>query len=274
MGIWGNLILTSFKFVAGILSNSMAVIGDSLHSFSDLLASALVYVGLREAKKPPDTEHPFGHGSIEAVVGLIIAVSLGIIAYEFGRGSALRLIRGDLSAIGVLAIVASVTSIVLKEAMARYTFTVAREARSPSLKANAWDHRSDAISSVAVLVGVTAAFLGARILDPVFALGMAVIIGAIGIKIGRENIDNLIGTVPDPEMASKIRKLVEVAPEVKSVHKIRLHYFGSYAEVDMHVIMNPSMSIEKSHAITDLLMEKVKEGFPEIAFVNVHVEPR
>jgi len=274
VGIWGNLLLTSFKVVAGILSNSMAVVGDSLHSLSDLLASALVYVGLREARKPPDTEHPFGHGSIEAVVGLIIAVSLAMIAYEFGRGSVLKLIHGHFPAIGALALVASVLSITVKEAMARYTFAVAREANSPSLRANAWDHRSDAISSVAVLLGVTAAFFGVRIMDPIFALGMAVIIGVIGVKIGKENIENLIGTVPDPEMTSKIRKLVEVAPEVESVHKIRLHYFGSYAEVDMHVIMNPSMSIEKSHAVTDRVIEKVKEGFPEISFVNVHVEPR
>jgi len=274
IGIWGNLLLTSFKLVAGLLSASMAVIADSIHSLSDLLASALVYVGLREAKRPPDKEHPFGHGGIEAVIGLIIAVSLAIIAYELARESAARLLRGHLPAIGALAIVASILSILVKEAMARYTFAAAREARSPSLEANAWDHRSDAISSVAVLFGVTAAFLGFRILDPLFALGMAFIIGAIGIKIGRKNVENLIGTVPDPEMASKIRKLVEVLPEVKSVHKIRLHYFGPYAEVDMHVIMNPYMTIQRSHAVTDRLIEKVKQDFPEIAFVNIHVEPK
>lgn len=274
LGIVGNFLLTAFKLAAGLISGSMAVMGDSLHSLSDLLASLLVLLGIREARKPPDPEHPFGHGDIEAIIGLFIAISLAVIAYELGRGSLLLVIRQEYKEIGYLAIIAATVSVALKEGMARYTFRAARETHSLALEANAWDHRSDAISSVAVLLGVSVAILGVRILDPLLGLAMAIIIGVVGARIGKKNIENLIGTIPDPEMTKRISKLVLSFPEVRTVHKIRLHYFGSYAEVDMHVIMDPKMTIDDSHKVTDRIIESVRGEMPELAFVNVHVEPK
>ncbi len=274
IGIFGNMVLTAFKLAAGVLSGSMAVIGDSLHSLSDLLATILVYAGVRQARRPPDAKHPFGHGGIEAIVGLFVAISLALIAFEFGRESLTILLQRHFSQVGALAMVAAAASIVVKEAMARYTFGVANETKSMALNAAAWDHRSDAISSVVVLIGVTAAFMGARILDPLFALGMAFVIGLVGVRIGKQNVENLIGTLPDPDMNREIEAIVSSFPEVKGIHKIRLHYFGPYAEVDMHVIMNPSMTIERSHAVTDRINEQVKARLPQITYVNVHVEPR
>jgi cation diffusion facilitator family transporter len=274
VGILGNLLLTAFKLVAGILSGSMAVIGDSLHSLSDSLGSLLVYLGIRKARQPPDPEHPFGHGDIEAITGLFIAISLALIAYEFGRRSLVMILQGESQQIGYLAIVAAVVSVVLKESMARYTFGVAKETHSLALDASAWDQRSDALSSLVVLAGVSAAVLGYQILDSVFAVGMAVLIGVVGVRIGKKNIENLVGTLPDPEMAGRIEGLVLSFSAVRTVHKIRLHYFGSYAEVDMHVIMDPTMTIEMSHDVTDGIIERVKANIPEIAFVNVHVEPK
>jgi len=274
IGVVGNLILTAFKLLSGILSGSLAVVGDSLHSFSDLLASGLVYFGIRKSREPPDHEHPFGHGDVEAVVGLLIAISLAIIAYELGRRSLVALLSSAPSSIGFLALVAAAVSAVTKELMARYTFSVSKETRSLALEANAWDHRADAISSTIILVGVAFAFFGLPRLDPVLALGMALLIGFVGARIGKKNIDNLIGTVPDPSLVKRIERIALSLPQVRGVHNVRIHYFGSYAEVDLHAIMDPSMSIETSHKVTDQIIERLKADLPEFAFVNIHVEPR
>ncbi len=270
----GNIFLALFKLTAGLMSGSMAVIGDSLNSFSDLPTSFLAYFGIRKAREPPDSKHPFGHGDIEAIVGLFVAISLTLVAYEFGRESIMTLIRGEFRVVGPLAIFATVVSVVVKLAMARYTFSVAREVRSPALEAVSWDHRSDIFASLGVLLGVTAAYMGVKVLDPLFALGMAFVIGWTGIRVGKKNINNLIGTVPDPGMTKRMREIVKSVPEVKGVHSIRIHYFGSYAEVDMHVVMNPSMTIENSHLIADTIIEKVRAELPDFIFVTVHVEPR
>ncbi len=274
LGVVGNLALTVFKFAAGLLSGSMAVLADSFHSLSDLLASSIVYIGMKHATRPPDERHPFGHGDVEALTGLFVAIILALVAYELGRGSILTILHGSATRIGPAAIYASAISVVAKEAMARYTFSAARKSMSMALEASAWDHRSDALSSVAVLAGVSLAMGGIWVADPIIAFGMACAIGFIGFRIARKNVENLIGTVPRPETVTKIERIVRGVPEVIDVHKIRLHYFGPYAEVDMHVVMDPKMTIEESHATTDTIIEIVRSTLPDIAFVNIHVEPR
>lgn len=274
VSVISNALLGLFKLATGLISGSMAVVGDALNSFSDLPASLLVLLGIRKAQEPPDPEHPFGHGDLEAVIGLLIAISLVLVAYEFGRYSVLRLLKGEYQSIGIIAIVASLVSISAKIALSRYVLSVARDSHSLALEAQAWDHRADALSSSGVLVGVTAAYLGARVLDPVLALAMAAVIGLVGFKVGRRNIENLIGTLPDTAMTQRIEEIAMAVRGVREVHKIRLHYFGPYAEVDMHVVMDPKMTIEESHAITDRIIERTKAELADIEFVTVHVEPR
>jgi len=269
-----NALLGIFKLVIGILSGSIAVIGDGLNSFSDLPSSILVFFGIRKARQPPDPEHPFGHGDIEALIGLIIAISLVLVAYEFGRTSLLRLIQGRYGSIGFLAIAATLVSIGAKVILARHISSEAVKARSPALEAQAWDHRSDAVSSTAVLIGVIAAYLGFEFMDPALAIVMAFFIGWIGLRVGKRNIDNLIGTLPDPELAQRIEETVGSVQGVREVHNIRLHFFGAYAEVDMHVVMDPAMTIERSHLIADEIILQTRNHFPQIKFVTVHVEPR
>ena len=274
VSILANALLGIFKFVTGILSGSIAVIGDSLNSFSDLPSSVLVFYGIRKARQPPDPEHPFGHGDIEALIGLVIAISLVLVAYEFGRASILRLVQGDYESIGFIAILATLVSIGTKVVLAKFISSEAKITRSLALEAQAWDHRSDAISSTAVLIGVIAAYLGFGFMDPALAIIMAIFIGWMGVRVGKRNIENLIGTVPDPELVQKIKQVVVSIKGVRGVHNIRLHFFGPYAEVDMHIVMDPTMTIETSHFIADEIIRQTKSQLPQIEFVTVHVEPR
>ncbi len=274
IGIVGNSCLAVFKLAAGLFSGSLAVIADSLNSLSDLPGSLLVWYGLRKARKPPDTKHPFGHGDVEALIGLFVAISLVIVAYELGKQSVFRLIQQRYGTVGWLAILASGVSTVVKIALALYTSKLGEEVHSPALQAQAWDHKSDALSSAAVMFGVTGAHLGVGVLDPLLAFLVALVIGWMGIRVGKSNIENLIGTVPDLEMVERIEEIASGVKEVREVHKIRVHYFGPYAEVDMHAIMDPFLTIERSHAVTDHMIERIRNEIPEIRYATIHVEPR
>lgn len=272
LGVVGNIFLSAFKFMAGIYSGSMAVIADSLHSFSDILVSGATWFGIRLSSKPADEAHPYGHGDIEPIVGLIISIILAIVGFEFARHS-LAALSKTFSPPGVLAVYVTLFSIVFKELMSRYTLRVAADIRSPALKADALHHRSDVYTSIAVLAGVTGAILGYPSLDPLAGLLVSVVIIKVGYDVGRENIVQLMGTSPGPELSGKIREAVSQIKEVKFVHRIRVHGVGAYYAVDLHVCVDEALPLGKAHEVAHRVQELIKEGFPEVSSVLVHIEP-
>lgn len=271
-GIWGNVLLSLLKLIVGFVANSTAVIADAIHSFSDILTSALTWLGIRVSKRPPDKEHPYGHGDVEPIVGLIISIVLAVIGFEFARHS-IGEIYIKVTAPGPLAIYATILALILKEAMSRYVINVAEHINSPALKADAQHHRSDVYSSIVVLIGVIGARLGYPMLDPLVGVIVSLIIIKIGFDVGRENIRQLMGTVPSPELSTRIENLVLGMNKVKLIHRIRIHGMGAYFIVDLHVCVDHSLPLGEAHKIAHEVQRKIVDLFPEVSSALVHIEP-
>jgi cation diffusion facilitator family transporter len=272
LGVFGNILLSAVKFTAGVLSGSVAVIADSLHSFSDILVSGVTWFGIRLSSKPADEGHPYGHGDIEPIVGLIISIILAVAGFEYARHSLEALSTVSLPP-GILAVYVTIFSIVFKELMSRYTLRVAEDIRSPALKADALNHRSDVYTSIAVLAGVSGAILGYPILDPLAGILVSIVIIKIGFEVGKENILQLMGTSPGPELNSRIMKAVSGIKEVKLVHKIRVHGVGAYYTVDLHVCVDEALPLGEAHQVAHRVEKRILKSFPEISSALVHIEP-
>jgi cation diffusion facilitator family transporter len=272
IGVVGNIFLSALKFAAGVLSGSVAVIADSLHSFSDILVSGATWMGIRLSSKPADEEHPYGHGDIEPIVGLIISIILAVAGFEFARHSLSALSKAS-SPPTIVAVYVTLFSIAFKEAMSRYTLRVAADIRSPALKADALHHRSDVYTSLAVLAGVSGAILGYPFMDPLAGLLVSVVIVKIGYDVGKENILQLMGTSPGPEMSERIKEVVSSIEEVRLVHRIRVHGVGAYYAVDLHVCVDEDLPLGRAHEIAHRVQKLITETFPEVSSVLVHIEP-
>ena len=272
LGVVGNIFLSALKFSVGVLSGSVAVIADALHSFSDILVSGATWLGIRLSAKPADEEHPYGHGDIEPIVGLIISIILAVVGFEFAKQSLSALSKAS-SPPGIQAVYVTLFSIVFKEAMSRYTLRVADDIRSPALKADALHHRSDVYTSIAVLAGVSGAIVGYPFMDPLAGILVSVVIIKVGYDVGKENIVQLMGTSPGPELSAKIKEAVSGIEEVKLVHRIRVHGVGAYYAVDLHVCVDENMTLGRAHEVAHRVQKQIMESFQEVSSVLVHIEP-
>ncbi len=273
IGIFGNLFLSLLKLAAGILGNSLAVIADSVHSLSDMLTSVVVWIGLRVGKKPPDKEHPYGHGDAEPIAGLIVSIVLGIIGFELIRNSVAEILTGRVYTPGTIAIIAVVFSIVFKYWMTFFVMKIGRETRSPALIADAYHHKSDFYTSIAVLVGVAGARLGFSVLDPLAGILVSLWIIKIGFDLGKRNIRSLMGEVPSEEMLSHIKDITSGIKGVKNVHSIKVHYVGPHAFVTMHVNIDKKMRLSEAHEIATKVEDELKKKIETVSYVTVHPEP-
>lgn len=273
IGVVGNLILTILKAMAGIFGGSSAMVADAMHSASDIIASAVVYVSLKIARKPADEDHPFGHGKAEAIssaiVGLmLIAAGLGIIKTAYETISA-----GSLEAPGIIALYAAVFSIVVKEAMYRVTYKVGKRINSPSTIANAMDHRSDAFSSIATFVGIGGAILGYPIMDPIAGGLVALFILKMGYDIIVDAANQIMDKSPEKQKVALIREAVLNTPGVESAHGIRVRQSGPFYLVDLDICVDKEVSLGKAHEIGDITRGNVYKAIDKIYEVRVHIDP-
>jgi cation diffusion facilitator family transporter len=269
----GNLLLTVLKALAGIFGGSSAMVADAMHSASDIIASAVVYVSLKIAKKPADEDHPFGHGKAEAIssaiVGLmLIAAGFGIIktAYE-------TISSGSIEAPGMIALYAAVLSIVVKEAMYRVTYKVGKKINSPSTIANAMDHRSDAFSSIATFIGIGGAILGFPIMDPIAGGLVALFILKMGYDIIVEAANQIMDKSAEEQKVALIREAVLNTPGVEGAHDIRVRQSGPFYLVDLDICVDKDVSLGKAHEIGDITRSNVYKAIDKIYEVRVHVDP-
>ena len=272
VGIFGSLLLSGVKLFAGLVASSTAVVADALHSFSDILVSAITWFGIKVSGKPPDEAHPYGHGDVEPIVGLIISIVLVIIGFELARHS-IGIIYFHPAPPGPLALYITAFAIIIKEWISRYTLKIASIIKSPALKADAQHHRSDVYTSVVVLIGVFGAMAGYPVLDPLAGLLVSLVIIKIGYEVGKENVVRLMGTVPSPEFGKSIQALVLSIEGVELIHRVRIHAVGAYFTVDLHVCVDESLSLTRAHKIAHKVQEEVLEHFPEVSSVLVHIEP-
>ena len=271
-----NLLLASFKFLAGALGHSGAMISDAVHSSSDVLGSLIVIVGVKMSEKSSDKDHPYGHERMESVASLILAGILAAAGFSIGREACLSVWKRTYltaAAPGVLALIAAIVSIVVKEAMFWYTWINAKKIRSGALKAEAWHHRSDALSSVGALIGIGGALLGVRVMEPIASIVICLFILKVAIDIFREAVDNMVDHACDTETEEAIRSCAAKQEGVIRVDILRTREFGRKIYVDLEISADGNLTLFAAHDIAQKVHDTIEETFPEVKHIMVHVNP-
>ena len=271
-----NIFLATFKFIAGAIGRSGAMISDAVHSSSDVLGSLIVIAGVKMSGKKSDKDHPYGHERMESVASLILAGILAAAGISIGREAIASVISGEYltaSAPGALALAAAAVSIAVKEAMFWYTWINAKRIRSGALKAEAWHHRSDALSSVGALIGIGGALLGVRVMEPVASVVICLFILKVALDIFREAVDNMVDHACDAETENAIRTCATGQQGVESVDVIRTREFGRKIYVDIEISADGSLSLKEGHDIAQRVHDRIEADFPEVKHIMVHVNP-
>ena len=279
-GSFVNFLLVVFKFIAGILGHSAAMIADAVHSLSDFATDIVVLIFTRISNKPQDKSHDYGHGKYETLATAII----GIVLFAVGAGicwNGLRAIQtvwqgGRLPAPGMLAFAGAIISIVSKELIYRYTIHVGRRINSSAVIANAWHHRSDAFSSIGTAAGIGGAILLGdhwRVLDPVAAVIVSFFIMKVAVQLLIPCVDELLEKSLPVEVEDEILKTILSFPGISSPHHLRTRRIGSYCAIEVHVRMDGSISLEEAHETATAVENKLKRQFGKGTLVSIHVEP-
>ena len=274
VGIGGNVLLAVFKLVAGILGNSMALVSDAVHSASDVLATAVAYVGDRIARRDADENHPYGHERFEQLAAAVLAIILASVGIGIGyAGVQAALGGGAEEAPGILALIAAAVSIVVKEAMFWYTRHGARKINSDVFMADAWHHRTDALSSVAALVGVGAALMGFPLGDSIASIIICLFILKVAWEVGREAIGKLVDESGGDELNQQIAQSAIRCEGVDHIDSVVTRRFGSQFYADVEIAMDGSLSLNEAHNRAELVHERVELDNPDVKHVTVHVNP-
>ena len=280
VGFAVNLVLSLAKLAAGVFGRSGAMVADAVHSFSDLATDVVVIVFARISAKPRDDGHDYGHGKYETLATILISMALGVVGVGILVNSigAVRSVLdgGVLPRPGLVALVAAVLSIAAKEILYRYTVREGRAIDSPSVVANAWHHRSDALSSLGTLVGIGCAyFLGDkwRIAAPIAALIVAVFIFKVAFDLIRTGVGELLEKSLPEETEREILRIVTLDPAVREPHNLRTRRIGAAIAIEIHIRVDGAMTVARSHALTVGIERRLRERFGEGTMIAVHVEP-
>ena len=281
--IWGgiiNVVLLVVKFAAGIFGHSAAMIADAVHSLTDFATDVVVLIFVHLGNKPADRDHDYGHGKYETLATAIIGTSLlavGVLIFCSGAGKTWRVIQGEmLPSPGKVALVAAVASIVLKEWAYRFTVKVGKRCQSEAVVANAWHHRSDALSSVGTMIGIGGAILlGNRwtVLDPLASIVVSVFIVRAAWQLMMESMKELTEASLSDEDEAVIMHIAASEPGVSEVHNLRTRRVGNRIAIEMHLRMPGDISLNESHAHATNIERKLRSHFGERTHINIHVEP-
>ena len=272
LSIAGNVALFVLKYWAGLVSGSVAIIADAWHTLSDSLSSIIVLVAMKISKKPADKEHPFGHGRAELIASLFIGVLLAVITYNFIIESVHKLQTHESVQYGTIAVVAMITSILVKEGLAQYAFWAGKKTSSNTLKADGWHHRSDAISSVMILAGI---FLGKYFwwIDGVLGILVAAMIGWAAYSIIRDAVQPLMGEKPSEKLMGRLQHIgKQTLGFDPKAHHIHIHRYGEHVELTFHIHLDGALSLEEAHDYIGKLEKAVEQHLEMTA--TIHAEPR
>jgi cation diffusion facilitator family transporter len=276
VSIIGNIVLSLFKLLAGILANSGAMISDAVHSASDVFSSIIVIIGIHISSKESDKDHPYGHERLECVAAIILATILFITGFSIGIGAVKTIAAGnytDLAVPGILALVAAVVSIVSKEAMYWYTRFNAQRIDSAALMADAWHHRSDALSSVGALIGIAGARCGFPIADSIASLAICFFIAKAAYDIFHDAVDKMVDHACDDAFEDEIRACVTAEEGVLRIDELRTREFGNKIYVDIEIAADGDKPLREAHAIAENVHDRIESQFPKVKHVMVHVNP-
>lgn len=276
-----NVVLLLFKFVAGIVGHSAAMIADAVHSLSDFVTDIIVLVFVRISGKPTDKSHEYGHGKYETLATTLIGLALLIVAVGIVYSALTKIIHwaqgGTLEAPGLLALWAALLSIILKEAVFHYSMVQARKLKSQAVEANAWHHRSDALSSIGTAIGIGGAiFLGERwtVLDPMAGIIVGLFIIKVAIDLLRNGIGDLMEhSLPD-EVESEILQLAGSIPGVTEPHDLHTRRLGNHYAIELHILMDDDISLREAHNKSEEVENILREHYGKETHISVHVEPK
>lgn len=275
VGIFGNILLAAFKLFAGIFGKSGAMVSDAVHSLSDIFATLIAWIGVRLSRQAEDAEHPYGHERLECVASLL----LGLILAGTGIGigwTGIRKILGEGGSIEIptlLPLIAAVISIVVKEGMYQYTMHYAKALDSAAFKADAWHHRSDAISSVGSFIGIGLAKLGLPFMDPVASIIICLLILKVAFDISRDAVYKMLDTSCDNAFEQRLRAFIGSQDGVGRIDLLRTRQFGNRIYVDLEIAVKPDISLRDAHGIAERVHSAVEQEFPNVKHVMIHVNP-
>lgn len=273
--IW-NVVLSLAKLLAGVIASSSAMISDAVHSASDVLSTIIVIIGIRISGRASDKKHQYGHDRFECVASIILADLLFLTGCGIGY-SGIKIIAhgnyGDLKVPGILALIAAIVSIVVKEGMFWYTRAGAKKINSGALMADAWHHRSDALSSVGAFIGILGARLGFPVLDPIASIVICLFILKAAFDIFKDALDKMVDSSCDEKTVNEISSAISEIPGVCHTDSIMTRQFGNKAYVDVEIAVNPDLSLEKAHSIAENVHHTIETDFPAVKHCMVHVNP-
>ena len=276
-----NVVLLLFKFVAGIIGHSAAMLADAVHSLSDFVTDVIVLVFIRISGKPQDKSHDYGHGKFETLAMTLIGVALLLVALGILNSGALKIklwLEGEqLEAPGTIALWAALLSVVLKEGVYRYSMIKARQLNSPAVEANAWHHRSDALSSIGTAVGIGGAiFLGQRwtVLDPIASVVVGIFIVKVSVSLLRRGIGDLLEESLPDAVEEEILQMVAALPGLSKPHDLRTRRIGNHYAIELHILMDGDITLREAHDKASKVEDILKRHYGQETHVAVHVEPK
>lgn len=276
IGIFGNVVLSAFKLFAGFFGHSGAMVSDAVHSLSDVFATLIAFLGVRLSGKGPDDRHPYGHDRFECIAAIVLGLFLAVTGLGIGYGAVRKILSGKAGEMEIptlLPLIAAVVSILVKEGMFRYTLYYAKKMNSSAFVADAWHHRSDALSSVGSFAGILAARLGLPVMEPVASVLISLFILKTAADIELDAFMRMMDTSCGSEYEKKLRTYIAAQPGVLSVDLLRTRYFGSRIYADMEIGLDPDLSLTEAHRIAEDLHRKVEGAFPSIKHIMIHVNP-
>lgn len=278
--LFGNLVLSILKGLAGFFGGSKAMIADSFHSASDVIATVVVYVSIKIAKKPVDHNHPYGHGKIEPLSAAFVGLTLIYAGFVIIKGIIESIATHSFQTPSFIALLAALISIIVKEIMFKYTYATGKKINSEAIMANAWDHRSDAYSSIGTFLGILGSMAGKyfnihmlEYLDPIAGALVACLIFKVAIEIIINAIKGLMDSSPEPEKIHEIKSIARNVDGVHSISWIKARYIGQHFLVDMAIDIDGDKSVEEGHNIAVLVKSKVLKHIQEAGDVLIHIHP-
>lgn len=276
VSIIANAVLTAFKLLAGIIAHSGAMISDAIHSASDVFSTVVVMIGVRISGKASDKDHPYGHERMECVAAIVLATILAATGLGIGYTAVLKIAGGDYESLevpGVLALIAAIVSIVVKEAMYQYTRGNAKRIDSGALMADAWHHRSDALSSVGALIGIGGARMGFPILDPIASLVICFFIEKAAYEIFMDAVDKMVDKACDEETEGALRDCAAAQEGVLGVDLLHTRVFGNKVYVDIEIRADGNETLYRAHETAERVHDAIEKEFPKVKHIMVHVNP-
>ena len=272
--IW-NLLLSAGKLFAGIFANSGAMISDAVHSASDVFSMIIVMIGVKISGKDSDNDHPYGHERLECVAAIILATVLAATGIGIGYGAVVKIMAGDYNVEmpGILALVAAVVSILVKELMFWYTRYYAKQIDSSALMADAWHHRSDSLSSIGALIGIIGARLGFGIMEPLASVVICIFIEKAAYDIFMDAVNKMVDKSCDDETMEKIKACAMNIPGVENIDLLRTRVFGNKIYVDMEIAADGNKTLDETHAVAERVHDAIEQEFPKVKHIMVHVNP-